>query len=241
MKFPWPSTLPSDPIAQDIHVWIWQTPAGSDHGIHYRAILSPEERKRMDSFRFSQDSRNYLICHAYLRTILGFYSGQLPENLAFETNTHGKPSLHGDSDLFFNLSHSEDVGLLAITRTAPIGADIEYVRPIEKEVAEAHFSPDELSVLGALDKDQWLLGFFRCWTRKEAILKAEGKGLNLALDGFDVTLRSNEPAALIAVRPDAGLTQHWKLEHLDPAPGLIAAVATEASYQQLRCFHYPGI
>lgn len=235
MNFSWPDASHPPELNNDVHVWIWSTEASDNDNAETNAILSPDESERMNRFRFAQDRRRYLTCHANLRFILSAYTGLPQESISFLFSSFGKPSLQTHPDLYFNLSHSHHVGLLAVTRVAEIGADVECIRPIELEVAEAHFSPRELSDLKSLDEQHWLTGFFNCWTRKEAILKAEGCGLNLPLDSFDVSLLPAQTAALRAVQAPAKI-RHWKLEHLEPAPEVIGAVAIGAAFSQIRCF-----
>jgi 4'-phosphopantetheinyl transferase len=195
----------------------------------------------MERFRFAEDRRRFLVSHANLRILLGRYCGCEARAIAFETNEFGKPALKNGRSaetLRFNLSHSGDVGLLAATRVAEIGADVEYVRPIEQEVAHAHFSRRELAELETLQGTEWLTGFFNCWTRKEALLKAEGCGLNLSLDGFDVSLLPGEPAMLRDVRASVGMSRKWKLEHLEPGPGITGAIAVGADFAGIDCFRF---
>ncbi len=224
-------------------MWVWKTPIETDQDAGNVAILSPEERSRMMRFRFTRDGRRYLTCHANMRRLLAGYAGCTPRELAFVVNEYGKPrmrKLRGGKPLYFNLSHSDDVGLLAVTRMGELGADVECVRPIEPNVAEEHFSEGELGELKTLQGDAWLGGFYRCWTRKEAILKAEGCGLNLPLNAFDVSLLPDEPAVLQGIRPEIRLSRHWKLAHLAPEPGVIGAVAADESYTALRGFRLAG-
>jgi 4'-phosphopantetheinyl transferase len=103
-------------------------------------------------------------------------------------------------------------------------------------VADAHFSATEVSDLSKLHGDAWLAGFYRCWTRKEAILKAEGVGLRRALDSFDVSLLADAPAELLGTREE--FSYPWKLHDLSPAAGTIAALATACSNARLACFSF---
>ena len=91
--------------------------------------------------------------------------------------------------------------MLALSTETELGIDVEDLRPIQPEVAEGHFSPTELAALSSLEGEAWLNGFYHCWTRKEAILKAEGVGLNLPLNSFDVSLIPGDPAKILGVRP----------------------------------------
>ncbi|MGC1364043.1 MAG: 4'-phosphopantetheinyl transferase superfamily protein [Silvibacterium sp.] len=243
MILSWPSASYPIELGDDVHVWAWRTIPTAERDSLLNAILSAEERERADRFRFPEDRQRYLTCHANLRTLLARYAGCEPQGLSFITTEFGKPALKNPAGcelLRFNLSHSQDIGLLAVTRVAAIGADVERIRPIEREVAEAHFSKRELEDLASLDAERWLDGFFNCWTRKEAVLKAEGCGLNTPLDAFDVTLLPGESAVLREARPEARISQSWRLEHLQPAPEVVGAIAVGGSFSKLRYFRFAG-
>src|SRR6202012_3586769 len=145
----------------------------------------------------------------------------------FYTNAFGKPELRQNGPPFslrFSLSHSPSIAVLAVTNGEPVGVDVEDVKPIEAEVADSHFSASERSQLNQLRGDAWLRGFYRCWTRKEAILKAEGVGLSRPLDSFDVSLLPDETAQLVGTR--RRFSYPWRLHELLPSAGTIGAVAT---------------
>jgi 4'-phosphopantetheinyl transferase len=240
MIFFWPSASGTSELAKDVHVWVWEVPSETDRDAANVAILSPDERDRMSRFLSPQDRRRYLTSHASLRRLLSGYVGCAPRDLGFEAGEFGKPALKipsGSEAIRFSLSHSGDVGLVAVTRAGEIGADVERIRAIEPEVAESHFSRRELADLKSLDESRWLAGFYNCWTRKEAILKAEGRGFNLPLDGFDVSLLPGDPAALLEVRPEAQMSHNWKLLHMQPATDMVGAIAIGGSVA-VKCFHF---
>ncbi len=200
-------------------------------------ILDRAELRRMRGFHFAPDRERYAVAHANLRRILGGYLQQPAGKICFPANRFGKPELAGEeSPLHFNLSHSQSIAVLAVAHGQPVGVDVEDVRAIEPEVAAAHFSASELSDLGTLHGDAWLRGFYRCWTRKEAILKAEGVGLHRALDSFDVGLLPDAPAELLATRER--FLNPWKLHDLSPASGTIGALATAQSEARIACFSF---
>jgi 4'-phosphopantetheinyl transferase len=227
-------------IAPDeVHVWAWALePAMVDLPAHIE-ILDQQERERMQRFHFAPDRARYSVAHANLRRILGGYLHQPAAGLRFDTNGFGKPELHqseSSSSLHFSLSHSRSIAVLAVANGRPVGVDVEEVRPIEPEVADMHFSASERSQLNQLQGDAWLLGFYRCWTRKEAILKAEGIGLFRALDSFDVSLLPDETADLLGTRKD--FSYPWRLHDLSPSEGTIGAVATAQPHTRLTCFSF---
>jgi 4'-phosphopantetheinyl transferase len=191
----------------------------------------------MDKFHFAPDRERYAVAHANLRRILGGYLNQPAKKISFDANRFGKPELAGEaSSLNFSLSHSQSIAVLAVAHGLPVGVDVEEVRPIEPEVAATHFSASELSDLSGLQGDAWLSGFYRCWTRKEAILKAEGVGLHRALDSFDVALLPGAPAELLRTR--VRFLYPWKLYDVSPAPGTIGALATAHGEARISRFSF---
>ena len=151
-----------------------------------------------------------------------------PRDIAFTFGPKGKPALAGNSQLRFNMSHSGSLALLAFTTDCEIGVDVEQVRAMAdiEQIASSHFCSEETSELLSLDGEMAKQeAFFRCWTRKEAYIKAVGDGLSMPLDRFQVTLLPDVPPRLVRVgigqEPAAG----WTLQHLEPAPGYVGAVA----------------
>jgi 4'-phosphopantetheinyl transferase len=222
----------------EVHVWSWALDDAAVDLAEHIEILDQQERERMQRFHFAPDRARYAIAHANLRTILGGYLAQPAAGVCFHVDEFGKPELgHKDtsSSFRFNLSHSRSIALLAVAN-GPVGVDVEEVRPIEPEVADAHFSARERSQLSELRGEAWLAGFYRCWTRKEAILKAEGVGLSHALDSFDVSLLPDETAELLETRKP--FRYAWKLHDLSPSEDTIGAVATTHSNARLACFSF---
>jgi 4'-phosphopantetheinyl transferase len=239
-RLTWPTSGVRGIIAPDeVHVWAWALePFALDLPAHVE-ILDRQERERMQRFHFAPDRARYAVAHANLRTILGGYLHQPAADVRFHTNGFGKPELdHKDasSSIHFNLSHSRSIALLAVANGGPVGVDVEEVRPMEPEVVETHFSARERSQLSELQGDAWLAGFYRCWTRKEAILKAEGVGLSHALDSFAVSLLPKETAELLETRKP--FSYPWKLHDLLPSEGTIGAVATAHSTARPACFNF---
>jgi 4'-phosphopantetheinyl transferase len=233
----WPTSRIREAIAPDeVHLWAWVLePATVDVPAHVE-ILSRQESERMHAFHFAPDRLRYAVAHANLRRILGGYLQRSPEKICFDAKHFGKPELASEerSSLHFNLSHTRSIAVLAVAQGQPVGVDIEDVRPIEPEAAASHFSAAELSDLGTLHGDAWLAGFYRCWTRKEAILKAEGVGLSRALDSFDVELSPEKPPQLLGTREP--FSHPWTLHDLSPSLGTIGALATARAQVSLACF-----
>ena len=234
-----PVTWPASPFrgtiaADEVHLWAWALqPATRDLSAHVE-ILDRQELQRMQRFHFAADSERYAMAHGNLRRILGAYLNLAPERLCFRINQFGKPELAGEISLKFSLSHSKSIAVLAVDLAQPVGVDVEDVRPIEEEVADRHFSATELTDLRGLEGEAWLAGFYRCWTRKEAILKAEGVGLSRALDSFDVSLLPDRKAELISTRQR--FSYPWRLHDVSPSSGAIGALATAQPNARLAYF-----
>jgi 4'-phosphopantetheinyl transferase len=144
--------------------------------------------------------------------------------------------------LQFNLSHSQDLALYAIGRERAVGIDVERIRPVPdaEQIVGRFFSFSEHALFRALPPRQKLEGFFNCWTRKEAYLKARGEGLDRSLSGFDVTLAPGEPARLLADREDPLEVERWSFRALHPASDYSAALAVEGRGWHFVCWQWSG-
>ena len=241
LSFHWPTLTTPPKIAEGhIHVYAWQLDfVGLEQ--NRIALLDANELQRYHRYHFERDRARFAISHSNLREILGACLDRNPSEIAFQTTSYGKPEIVADAQtphVYFNLSHSRNTALLAISRDTEVGVDVEDVKPIEPEVAEKYFSSRELAALALLEGDAWLQGFYRCWTRKEAILKAEGVGLNLPLSCFDVSLLPGVPAQLLAVRPPAVFRHPWTLHELTTPPTTVAALATGSPHAEVSCFFF---
>jgi 4'-phosphopantetheinyl transferase len=227
----------------EVHVWrVALDPAKSCVECLQRT-LSADELARAARFHFPRDRRRFIVARGVLRDILGWYRGVQPSALGFRYSAYGKPELADDADedgLRFNVSHSHEMALFAVTRGREVGVDIEYLgREIAgEEIAERFFSAHERASLRALPAAMKHQAFFNCWTRKEAYIKAHGEGLSLPLDQFDVSLVPGEPAALLATHSDPQEVLRWSLRALTPGLDYVAALAVEGQGWQLSCWQW---
>jgi 4'-phosphopantetheinyl transferase len=240
----WPEVA-AVPALADGEVHVWRTPLEqpADRLEDLRRTLAPDERQRAERFHFDKDRRHFVAGRGLLRTLLGRYLGRDPGSLQFAYNPQGKPMLAGEGGgLRFNLAHSHGLALFAVSRGRELGVDLERIRPefAGEPVAQRFFSPREVAALRALSGERRHEAFFVCWTRKEAYLKATGKGLSLPLDCFDVSLLPGEPAALLATRHDPTEVGRWSLRALAPAQGYAGALAVEGRGWRLRCGSLAG-
>ena len=231
--------LPSNAV----HVWRASLHV-SDSDLHtFEDTLTADELARAERFYFQKHREHFIAGRGLLRNILSRYLDREPDQLHFCYNSYGKPTLtkeSGSEGLGFNLSHSHGIALYAITCGREIGIDIEHFRPdVEAEkLAERFFSPREAAVLRALPEHLRKEGFFNCWTRKEAYIKAEGKGMSIPLSAFDVSLTPGEPAALLRTQKHSQETSRWSLHALNPAPGYAAALAVKGHDWGLKCWQW---
>jgi 4'-phosphopantetheinyl transferase len=175
--------------------------------------LHDDECRRAVRFRLARDRRRYVVARGLLRELLAARLGTHPRAVQFSYGAHGKPCLAPGSaveDLRFSVSHTGELALFAFCRGREVGVDVEAVVPIRDAdaVARHFFSRSELRAYRALEPDAREAGFFTCWTRKEACLKALGGGLQSPLSKFDAP-------------------PGWSLSSFSPAPGHAAALALE--------------
>jgi 4'-phosphopantetheinyl transferase len=211
---------------------------------HLSATLSADELERAGRFHFERDQKRFILARGMLRQILGHYVGENPQTLRFEYSRFGKPSLAHDAGygkLCFNLSHSADYALYAITPGRAVGIDIEQVRSdvAIEQVARRFFSPGEVSSIEKLDKGERHEVFFRYWTRKEAFAKAVGEGLSFPLERCDVSSMPGHGLSPIGLMDDDPGDPRWQGQDLFPGTGYVAAIAVEGGDMDLSCWAYP--
>jgi 4'-phosphopantetheinyl transferase len=191
------------------------------------SILDSGEVARARTFAFDHLTTGYVQAHALLRVLIGNRLRLSPRQIVFEQSEFGKPRIADNRDAFeFNMSHSGGVALYAFAHGCAIGVDIERFRiiPDAGALVSHYFSPLERAEFDRQGTGVRMQAFWNGWTRKEAYIKATGRGLSMPLDEFTVTLRPGGPAILIPpVNKDVAQAQ-WQLHHLDPAPAYIGAL-----------------
>ncbi len=224
----------------DDEIQVWTVPLDLQDAAREQLApwLAADERQRAARFVFDRDRNRFIVGRGALRVLLAQYSGCTPDEVTFRYGPHGKPALEntGAAALFFNVSHTHELALVALRRGGEIGVDIERLRPIAEAeaIARRYFTPREHTTLQGLPPADRAAAFFRCWTRKEAMLKAIGVGLSFALNDVEVTLTSDVPARLLSIRGTPDQEQaSWRLHHLDPAPDYVGAVAVRGGEERI--------
>lgn len=220
----------------DVHVWVARTTGLDDAGRAARlALLDEGERARHARFRFERNRDEFLVAHALVRTALSRHDPRPPAAWRFEVGSHGRPEPLDAGDLRFNLTHTDGLAAVAITRGRDVGVDAERVaREVEPELAERHFAPAELAALRGLTGPAWRARFFDLWTLKESYIKGRGLGLALDLRRFAFRLA---PPAPPEVDIDPALEDRgdaWTFWLLDAGPEHRVAVAARHHGQALR-------
>ncbi len=222
----------------EVRIWSTSLEVGPAELLEREALLSDDERRRAQRFVFERDRVGFVAARAALRSILSRCTAVEAASIRFAYAAAGKPELAdaaAASGIHFNLSHSEALAVIAVALHRPIGVDVEWLgREVEYErVAQAFFSAAEVAALTALPPDLLKQGFFNCWTRKEAFLKATGEGISSRHARFDVSLAPAEPARLLRIDDDPRGTADWHLHAFEPVPGYVAAVAFQGECTRL--------
>ena len=207
-----------------IHVLQASLDGGPEELTRFFETLTEEERERAARLRFEVDRSRFIAARGLLREALGGYLDLAPREVPFVYAAKGKPSV-ADSKLEFNASDSGDIAVFAFAWEMPLGIDVEQIRPLDnlEGVGRRFFSPVEWSAIEAMPPEQRQEAFFRCWTRKEAFVKATGDGLSYGLKQFDVSVSG--PARILRIRDDTGEAAHWSMHDLSLPQGYMGALA----------------
>lgn len=226
---------------QEVHVW---HTSFSDHLQHdevagFLTTLSSDEQARAQRFHFAKDRDRFIIARGLLRKILSHYLSVKPEQLQFNYNPYGKPELLNYTHIQFNLSHSHDIALFAIGQQS-VGVDIEYLgRTCDiNAIAARYFSVEEYQTINSLAGNQKIQAFFNGWARKEAFLKAIGKGLSYPLNQVEVTLHPEQSANFIAFHDGEHTLSDWSLFALELKTNYAAALVTKGNPSSLHVWHW---
>jgi 4'-phosphopantetheinyl transferase len=215
----------------EIHLWCAYFDEINDEALlsKYRNLLNIKERQQERRFYFPRDQRRYLVTRALVRIVLSWYAPIAPHNWTFDTGRYGKPTITNDegwaTEISFNISHTDGLIVLGITRRHALGVDAENLRTREPsiEIADSFFAPEEAAALRLLPEQQRRRRFYEYWTLKESYIKARGKGLALPLDRF--CFKFSEHSVEISIHPDlCDLPSNWRFWQLDLAPDFLTAI-----------------
>jgi len=226
--------LPHEPgprlamLDKDVHVWRIHLKDLDREMTQLDSILSRDEWRRAQGFRFERDQRQFTLSHWALRTILSKYLKLEADEIEFTHNRFGKPRLVGYERLKFNLSHSGGMALVAIAENTEVGVDVEVLDGSIGFIglAKRFFSETEYQEIVSSSGSEQSVAFFRCWTGKEAIVKAKGEGLSIPLDSFSISL-TKSATQVVSLEMEEGGSSIWTLESLDVSERYFGSVAYE--------------
>ncbi|WP_353929040.1 4'-phosphopantetheinyl transferase HetI [Okeanomitos corallinicola TIOX110] len=217
--------------SSDVHIWKINLKQSELQIQALKETLSSDEIARSERFYFPEHRQRFIVGRGSLRLILGGYLNVEPIEIEFDYHQRGKPFLAPkflDSRLFFNISHSQDLGLLGVSYQQLIGVDVEYMRPMSdlENLAQRFFLAQEYEIIKSLNSVEKQQVFFRYWTCKEAYLKATGDGL-VKLENIGIDLTPTQPAQLLVVG-------NWQLQELIPADNFAAAVVVANNHNNFQ-------
>jgi 4'-phosphopantetheinyl transferase len=213
---------------REVQLWTVRLEALESTFARVSSWLSADEADRAVRFRFEKHRRAFVLGRAVLRALVANYLRIAPTDVSFTYGPKGKPALAGaPCPLDLNVSNSGDLAAYAFTLNCEIGVDIEYRRRMAdiEAIARRFFASAEVAEFTDLADSDRPEGFFNCWTRKEAYIKAVGDGLSVPLDSFRVTLQPGAPARMVELDGSASAAERWTLHAFTPAPDYAGAIA----------------
>lgn len=214
----------------EIHVWSQSLVITPAQARVMQIVLSEDERKRAQRFHQEIHQLRFTAARFTLRHILSLYLNIAPQAIVFAYAEHNKPYLPAYPHLQFNVSHSHDIAVYAITLNHAIGIDIEKIGDNKDDLARRFFSPDENALLKSQTDDARVISFYQIWARKEALIKAVGKGLSIPLASFSVAI-NNHPEIIELEN------EQWSLHSLHIDPAYQAAFASNQKIDRITYWH----
>jgi 4'-phosphopantetheinyl transferase len=219
----------------EIHVWLAFYDEITDERLlsDYRDLLNPQEKEQQSRFYFARDRLRYLVTRALVRTVLSRYAPIDPKEWVFCTNAYGCPEIANaqarEAFLSFNISHTNSLIVLGVTKHRALGVDVEnfQAREVSMDIADRFFAPVEVKALSGVPPHQQQYRFFEYWTFKESYIKARGMGLSLPLDKFSFHY-PHDQAVEIAIDPElADDAARWQFWQFRPRSEYLVAICAE--------------
>ena len=193
-------------------------------------LLSNGELERASRFRSDVTRLKFVLTRAALRSLLSSYLNILPRDVSFRYSEYGKPHLDGTLDLHFNLSHTEDLALIAFARKHEIGIDVERIQPEldSRSLMRRFFWAEGQQPLDCLSREELTLRFFQCWTRNEAFVKARGENLTFSSELFRTLSKGDGFGAVLVAEDSPVENRTWTLQNLPIGSEYAAALAVQS-------------
>jgi len=250
MPDPWQSPIALPPLAPgELQLWRVTLAEATASPRLFMQHLSPDETERAARLRAGEGRMQFVVARACLRSLLGSAFAVAPRLVPITLGSHGKPATPASdgNSLHFNVAHSHGSILIALSGRGPVGVDLERIDPNldVMEIAGNSFTPGETQQLaGISDPDQRQRAFFRCWTRKEAVVKADGRGLSLPLTSFEVPVLESaisHPVSLVwsGEETQFARTQLYFVADVPLGDEFSGALALERQHNLTQMFDFP--
>jgi 4'-phosphopantetheinyl transferase len=218
----------------EIHVYKAFSETSENKLNYFLDLLDTDEKNKADRFKFAKHRNNFISFRAYLRIILSEYLNTHPAKITFSYADKGKPFI-SDSEIKFNISHSDNFAVYAVTSQIEIGIDTEKIKelPDALSIAKNYFSEMEVKQFSEVNENNYKQAFYNCWTRKEAFIKAIGEGLSFPLADFSVSFMPGEAPEMkwIKDKPEESLL--WTIINIDLEKEFISSLAIRSNQIRL--------
>lgn len=228
---------PSDLRLGDSEIQIWKLDLSNIYNWNpYLRLLTDEEVNKGNSFKFEINRNQFLAGKVCSKLLISNILKLPPKSIIFKKTPNDKPYLSG-LPIHFNISHSKNYVIIGITKLATLGVDVEFInRDFEiTKLSRRFFSQEEAKqVNDSLNTDPYM-SFYKCWTKKEAFIKAHGDGLNIPLTNFQVNIHSQK-STLLQLDLNTEKANDWIIEEIAMPSNYSAAFCTNAHDYNVRFF-----
>jgi 4'-phosphopantetheinyl transferase len=219
-------------LNQDVHIWDIDLQQPRDRIRQLTQYLTEQELHRAAKFINPIHGDRWRVARGYLRQILSQYLNLTPKEIILTYGKQGKPAIEGHP-IQFNLAHTHNRAVYAISAKYPLGIDIEQIRPINAaELVDRFFAPTERAIFHTLPFAQQQAAFFHAWTQKEAYLKACGTGLTTPLNQIEVAIDPRTPAQIIS----CPMGNNWQIANLKVPPEYAGAIVIGGDFEAIEYF-----
>lgn len=227
-------------LPKTIHFWYSRFDLDNSRLPYYNTLLSNDEKRKANKFRFLVDRQKYATFRGILRILLSRYLDKNPEEILFKYGAFGKPDVETNTAMRFNISHSGSMAVFGFVQNYDIGVDVEKIKNDFNalELATNFFSEEEIKALSRTNENERFQAFYRCWTRKESFIKAVGQGLSYPLDSFAVSMDNDHTAEFLRIEGILQPEPIWQLHSFRPAEGYIAALSIKGNPDNIQFFDW---
>jgi 4'-phosphopantetheinyl transferase len=224
----------------EVEIWHGKVTAEDTYYQVYWRILDEAEQTHAGKIKNAQLHKRYVEVHGRLRILLAQTLNQPPEKIRIKKAEHGKPYLADYPELAFNLSHTADRLMIAVGLDCQLGVDIEICKPRVNlsGLVNKCFAEEEAAYWNNLPEGQKKTEFYRFWTRKEAFVKATGRGIALGLN--HCVINPENPTEFLRVPDDCGKASAWHVLDIDLGEGICGALAADKKFSKVRLMNFSG-